>query len=313
MSMPAARACVDAGDDLGHLAPVGFAGGFEVPDLDGDVGFAADARGLVDGVEHGIAFAAHVGGVDAAVRRGGAGKGDELRSFGVGRGRVLQRGGNAHGAVAHRLANEVLHLVKLGGGGLHVGIAEHHAADRCGADVGGEVNAHALLFEAGEVLAEGAPVGRDVEVVVAGAVGGNGGVVDRRNGVAFAGDFGGDALEDLGGQARVDEDGELGLAEHVDESGRDDFAGGVDGALGGRTGEVADGGDAAIADADVAGVPGRAGAVDDVAVRDDDVKRRGWRSGRGEKRQGSGERAGGERGQEADFREHGSSRELYGL
>ena len=41
---------------------------------------------------------------------------------------------------------------------------------------------------------------------------------------------------------------------------------GVDGLLRGRAGEVADGGDAAIADADVAGVPGGAGAVDDVAV-----------------------------------------------
>ncbi len=272
-----------------------------MPDLDGDVGFAADARGLVDRFEHGVAFAAHVRGVDAAVGAGCAGKGDELRGFGVGCGRVLQRGRNAHGAVAHRLANEVLHLRELGGGGLHVGIAEHDAAHGCGADVGGEVNAHALLFDAGEVLAEGAPVGRDVQVVVAGAVGGNGGVADGRNGVAFAGDLGGDALEDFGGQARVDEDGELGLAEHVDESRRDDFAGGVDGAFGGRLGEVADGGDAAIADADVARVPGRAGAVDDVAVGDDDVKglQCRLRSGcaDGENGQGGGERAGGERGQ----------------
>ena len=45
--------------------------------------------------------------------------------------------------------------------------------------------------------------------------------------------------------------------------------------------EIADGGDFAVADADVAGVPGRAGAVDDVAVGDDEVE--GWRLGERER------------------------------
>jgi hypothetical protein len=94
-------------------------------------------------------------------------------------------------------------------------------------------------------------------------------------GVAFAGNFGGDALIDFRGQARVDQNGQFRLAEHVDEAGRDDLAGGVNGALAGCGGEVADGGDFSVADADVAGVPGRAGAVDDVAVRDDDVEGEG--------------------------------------
>ena len=46
-----------------------------------------------------------------------------------------------------------------------------------------------------------------------------------------------------------------------------------------RSGEIADGGDLAVADAKIAGIPGRAGAVDDVAVGDDDVEslRRWWR------------------------------------
>ncbi len=80
-------------------------------------------------------------------------------------------------------------------------------------------------------------------------------VVDRSDGVALAGDLRGDALVDLGGQAGIDEHGELGLAEHVDEAGSDDVAVGVDGAAAGLGGEVADGGDAALADGDVAGVP----------------------------------------------------------
>ena len=155
---------------------------------------------------------------------------------------------------------------------MDVVVAEHHAADLCCAHVAGEVDAHALFFDAGEVLAEGSPVGSDVVVVVSGVVGLNDGVIERRDGAAFAGDFGSDALIDFRGQAGVDEDGEFGLAEHVDESGGDDFAGGVNGALTRRGSEVADSGDFSVADAEIAGVPRRAGAIDDVAVGDDEVE-----------------------------------------
>ena len=44
--------------------------------------------------------------------------------------------------------------------------------------------------------------------------------------------------------------------------------------LRGRVGKPPDRRDPAIANADVRGVPRRAGAVDDMAVRDDDVERR---------------------------------------
>ena len=98
------------------------------------------------------------------------------------------------------------------------------------------------------------------------------GVVQRRGRAAFAGDLRGDALIDLRGQARIDQDGELRLAEHVDEAGSDDHAAGVDGASARGIAKIANGGDLAAADADVAGVPRRAGAVDDVAVGDDDVE-----------------------------------------
>ena len=37
--------------------------------------------------------------------------------------------------------------------------------------------------------------------------------------------------------------------------------------------QVADGGDVAVADGDIGGVPGRAGAIDDVSVADDEVVR----------------------------------------
>ncbi len=69
----------------------------------------------------------------------------------------------------------------------------------------------------------------------------------------------------------IDENGEFGLAEHVDEAGGDDEAFGVDDAPGLSGFEVSDFGDAAILNGEIGGVPGGTGAVNDVAVADDDV------------------------------------------
>ena len=174
---------VDFGDDFGHASPVGFAGDFDVPDFHRDVAFAADAQGFVDGFENGVALVAHVGGVDAAELSGFGGERDQFVGLRVGCGRVFERGGDADGAVFHGIAHQSFHLVELRGSGLHVVVAEHHAADLRGADVARQVDAHALLFEAREILAEGAPVGSDLVVVVAGAVGLDDGVVERRGGI----------------------------------------------------------------------------------------------------------------------------------
>ena len=263
---------VDFGDDFGHASPVSLSGDFEVPDFHGDVGFAADAQSFVDGFEDGVALIAHVGGIDAANFSAFGGERDEFFGFCIRGGSVFERGGNADCAVFHGLAHERFHLFELLRIGLFVVVAEHHAADLRSSDIAGEVDPHALLFEAREILAEGSPIGRDVIAVVAGAIALNDGVVERRGRAAFAGNFGGDALKDFRRQAGVDEDREFGLAKHVDEAGRDDFASGVDGACAGRGGEVANGGDFSVADAEVTGVPRRAGAVDDVAVGDDEVE-----------------------------------------
>lgn len=70
---------------------------------------------------------------------------------------------------------------------------------------------------------------------------------------------------------RVHQNRELGLAQHVNESRRDDHAVCVNGAFGLGRAQKADGGDASVANADVARIPGRAGAINDVAVADDQV------------------------------------------
>ena len=275
---------VDLGDDFGHASPVIFAGDLDVPDFDGDVSLAADAKSFVDGFENRVALVAHVGGVDAAKLSGFGGERDQFFGLRVGGWRVFERGGDADCAIFHGLAHERLHLLELRGSGLLVVVAEHHAADLRGADIAREIDAHALLFEAREILAEGAPVGSDLEMLKAAAIGLNDRVVERSDGAAFAGDFGGDALINFRGQARVDEDGQFRLAEHVDETGRNDFAGRVDGALARGGGEIADGGDFSVADAEVSGIPGGTGAVDDVAIGDDEVEGRGLgkEGGRGE-------------------------------
>ena len=74
---------------------------------------------------------------------------------------------------------------------------------------------------------------------------------------------------------RVDQDGDLGLAEHVNEAWRDDHSVRVNRALGCGRAQKADGGDASIANADITRIPGRAGAVNDVPVADDEVVRGG--------------------------------------
>ena len=240
------------------------------------MGFPAYTQGFVDGFEHGIALAAHVSGINAPKLAAFGGESDQFLRFGIWRGRIFERGGNTDRAVFHGFAHQRFHLCKLLGRRLFVVVAQHDAADLRGADIAGQVDAHALLFEAGEILAEGSPVGSDVVVLVAGAICLNDSIVERRDGTAFAGNLGGDSLIDFRRQTRFDEDGEFGLAEHVDEAGRDDLAGGVNGALAGRGSKVADRGDFSLADADIAGIPRGTSAVDDVAVGDDKVET-GWR------------------------------------
>ena len=70
---------------------------------------------------------------------------------------------------------------------------------------------------------------------------------------------------------RIDQDGQLGLPQHVDEAGGHHHPVRVDGSLGGGARQIADRRNAAVTNADVAGVPGRTGAVDDAAVADDGV------------------------------------------
>ena len=74
---------------------------------------------------------------------------------------------------------------------------------------------------------------------------------------------------------RVDQYRELGLAKHVNKARSDDHAARVNSAFSLRCPEEADGGDASIANANIGGVPGRASAVNDVPIADQEIVGRG--------------------------------------
>ena len=151
------------------------------------------------------------------------------------------------------------------------------------ADQEADVDRGAVLVDAVEVLAERMPVPRDpqleglerhaldldhhpLEVLTVGLV------AERcEREPAVPGDHRGHA-EEVGRRGPgVPE--ELGVVVRVgvDEAGADGEAGGVDG-LGRLLADVADGDDAAVADADVGSDPGGAGAVDHGAALDDHVE-----------------------------------------
>ena len=167
----------------------------------------------------------------------------------------------------------------MSGRGLLVVVAQHHASHLRGADIAGQIDPHSLFFQAREVLPKSAPVGRDVIVLVAVLVGLDDGVVLRRDRTAFASNLRSDALVNLRRQARIDQDGQLRLAQHVDEARSHDHAVCVDGSIALRIAEISDGRDLAGANPHVARIPRRSGAIDDVAVGDDDVEGRGKRRG----------------------------------
>jgi hypothetical protein len=72
---------------------------------------------------------------------------------------------------------------------------------------------------------------------------------------------------------RVQQYGDFGLAEHVDKTGGHNCVMGVDRFSRCCIRQLTNGGDTPGADADVAGIPGGSGAVDDMSVANDDIER----------------------------------------
>jgi len=88
-------------------------------------------------------------------------------------------------------------LLKLGGSGLRVVIANHHAPDARGAYVAGNVDSDALLFEPGEIFAKRPPIGVNMIVIVLLLIGAENGIAERGDGFTFTCYLRGDALIDF--------------------------------------------------------------------------------------------------------------------
>jgi hypothetical protein len=134
-----------------------------------------------------------------------------------------------------------------------------------------DVDPYALPLEPGKVLAHGAPIRNNAQMFVGHPVGCDDPVVQWCHTPALAGELGGNSLKDLGRKPGVYQDAQLRLTEHVDESRRHHHSCGIDAVLGLSSDQGSDGSDSAVLDAYITRVPGRAGAIDDAAIPDDDV------------------------------------------
>ena len=274
-----------------HPAPVALAGDLQMPDLHRDPRLAADPDRLVERGDD-------LGALRPQVRRVDAAEPEPPRVASATAPRSRRRAPAGTGARSRRRppprASPSRTRALICSSSLRrrrpVAVAQDHPPHLGGPDVAREVDPDALLLEPGEVFAERAPVGRRCRngrsparsAAMIESLSGAGGA-------ALAGDLGGDALEDLGREARVDQQRQLGLAQHVDEAGRDDLPARVDGLLAPPRCRAGRSRRSARRGCRVAGVPGRAGAVDDAAVADDEVERgRPGRRVRGRRDRGTG-------------------------
>src|SRR4249919_1174260 len=256
-----------------HLAEVGFVRGLQVPDLGRNRGAFRNREHFVERLEDARALRPLMREVHAAVTRGDFGQLDDL----VGRrkpiGNVLQRRAQAECSLLHRFGDQLLHALQFRRCRGTIVLSDDVVANAAGAHERADVDRGTRPHvEPPEIVAEGPPIDDDTEVRRARGRLANHPVVHGRDRRALAGDLGGHALEQLARRAAVDEDVELGLAEEIDESGRDDEAGCIDGRAGRRVLERANRRNPIADDADVAAKPRRTGAVDNAAVDEQDVE-----------------------------------------
>ena len=208
--------------------------------------------------------------------------GDHLAGFDqfVGRGvalhDVVEPGRDAHGPLLHppmHLPADHLHLQIV-----DPLLAESagQRTDICVGDVAGDVLCRRPI-EFGQELTNRFPTPvllesqriqtSEIEQPLSRGVGSDGSV---RDAVEHQ-DFGGETLRGLGQKVRPFQEPAVGVVVDIDEAGRHDPAADIDppGCFG--VGEVTDRGDPVAGDADVGGVPVRAGAVDDRAAAENEI------------------------------------------
>jgi len=218
--------------------------------------------------------------VIAAARRNDLAECCEFAGVGVHARGVGQAAGHADRSCAETLGENLLHADDLVGSGGPIVGSDHQQSQGALRDQVRRVGGNALI-EPVEVLTDGPP--GEVEVGRVAVPAGDLSADLRQHRIVhrcvaqpvLAEHLGRHALADLGEMIWRGEDLQVGVGVHVDETGRDDQTGGVDGAPSRQVGGVADPDDDGTGDGHVRGVPRRAGAVDDRPALQDEVDRRG--------------------------------------
>ena len=248
------------------------AGALVVGDDDAGAGAAADLEGLLHRLLDAVVLVAHVGDVEAA---GGASDLRHRCHLVGGRrlvGAVDEPGAEAEGAGRHPLGESFAHGVDLAGRRRAIHVVHGVEAKRRMADQQTGIGGRRRLVERRHVVGK-ARIAK---------VGGRAQQVERRRhraagserrkaDPAVAGDHRGDALAGLGRHVGIDQQQVVVVGVGVDEAGRDDALGRVDGARCLRPRQITNGSDTVARDRDIGAHTGCAGAVDHRAAREEDV------------------------------------------
>ena len=206
--------------------------------------------------------------VHAAVLRRYSGKRDELAGRRIRRRRVDERRGEPERALLHRAFKNVLFLFQLHRVCGPIRHPHHLLTEHRDRRERAEIDRRALRLERAEITVEAVPVELETEPLNRHIVRVLFGPERRR--AAFANDLGGNALADVAFSVAVGKQRHARLSLHVDEPGRHHPTAGVD-LLSAAARHVPDGRNPAAAHGNVRATRRRTGAIDDVAVSNDQV------------------------------------------
>ena len=234
---------------------------------------AADAECFIERGHDAVGFVAQMRPVAAVVLAHDAAERDQFVGRGESSRRINQCRRHSDRSGAHRLIDERLHLRQFGRCRCAIGRAEDDLARIRGSDVEREVDGRAVLLDDAHEIVERSPRGIGIAGQTRAIDLRRHRIIDRTRRMSLARDLGGHALPDFSFELGIEQHRSLGMAEEIDESGRDNLIRRVDGDGGRRVGKITDRGDRISSDSDVRAESRLAAAVDHVAVNDTDVVR----------------------------------------
>jgi hypothetical protein len=235
-------------------------------------GLTDDPQELAEGRVQLLALAPDVRGVAAVVVGRDLAQRGELAGAGVAAGRVDQRRGDAERAIGHLLGGDSAHPVQLRGRGGAVVVADGTRAQRARADERRDVLRGAAPLDVPEVLRQPGPAHLDVQVPADVLKLGFQPRSQRPHRGTLAEHLGRDPLGQLAERPWVVQDAQVRVAEDIDEPRAHRLARRVDNGRRLARQAAANRHHPVTADAHVSAHRARAGAVVDIAARDQDIE-----------------------------------------